>query len=251
MDTEKVDRDLYNKIAAQYAKKDLAKSSSLARKFQLISAVRPLLRERKGFDTILEVGCGPGASAKYLEGYFKKFIGVDQSDEIINCANSLFKKENIEFVVSNIKDFNFEKIADLVLIVGSLHHMTELDQIMERLKKIAKPDAFFVAIEAQRTNPIIQFVRRLRQMVDSTYSEKQHYFSPEELRQLLASHGIKVLDVEYQGYFFPPFAQVILWPQFIFAPLAFLATVVDSFIAKYFPDFLKRFSWNIVIRGQF
>jgi len=249
------DRDatLFDSIAGQYAKKDIARSSSIARKAQLLYAVGPVLKKRKTLGTIVDIGCGAGASASYLSGCFERYIGIDHSEKMIDAARALNKNvPGAEFVVSDaISAAIPANTADLILSIGALHHIEDLDTALGSIKKIAKPGAFFVAVEPQNSNPIIQSLRRIRQAVDKGYSREQVFFSEKRLKTLLAAHGITDLNAEYYGFLSPPLAQVILNPQAIFARVSLAAVRFDAWCAGHLPVFMGRFTFNIIMRGIF
>jgi SAM-dependent methyltransferase len=251
--TELQDRELFDRIAANYARKDTVGSTSHARQYQLICAVAPVLKEQGKVRLLFEMACGVGASAKYLRGRYDRYIGIDYSEKLIEAAR-IFNKDNpqAEFITANIKDADIgSDKADIILAVGALHHMIDIPKVMTSLKKIAKPGAFFVAIEPQRGNPAVQFLRRTRTKIDKSYSEKQLYFSRQELINMMADNGMTDIETEYQGYFSPPFAQVILKPQFVFIPMSGAAVLIDKAFDKILPGFLRIFSWNIMLRCRF
>jgi len=250
---EKKDQALFDDIASKFAEKDRIKSTSIARRYQLMFAVSPILKRLVTVDTIVDVACGVGAPAVYLDGLYKTYIGVDHSKEMIKAAEILcHDKPNARFITSNIKKVEIpENTADIILAVGALHHMTKLDEVMNSLRHIAKPRAYFVAIEPQRGNSIVQILRGLRTKTDSSYSPQQRYFNKSELHNLMINNGMSDIEIEYQGYFSPPFAQVVLRPQFITVPLSHLVVSLDKVLDKCLPSFLKILSWNIVVRCRF
>ena len=253
--TEQQDRELFDRIAKNYAKKDETGSSSLARQYQLMFAVRGVLEEQKHFDQIIDIACGVGAPAKYLQGYYDQYLGIDYSKNLIEAAR-VFNQGNqkASFLARNIKKIEGGQIqekGDLVLSIGALHHMTEIDEVVERLCQIAKPNAFFVAIEPQRANPFFQVLRWLRAKTDKSYSADQHFFSKKEFRELFERHRFTDIEIEYQGFFSPVFAQVVMKPQVIFIPLSKIAILLDRLLDKILPSFLKFLSWNIVVRAKF
>ena len=253
MSREKGDRLLFNEIAGQYAKKDLALSSSLARESQLLSAVKPLLDQLPSLGTVVEIGCGVGAPAKYLEGHYDHYLGIDQSEEMIKAA-ALFNQGNsrAEFIASNIKSGDFPRnTADVILSIGALHHMTELADVLRSLSRIARPQAFLVVVEPQNSNPLIQAMRHIRGLVDRAYSRQQIFFSERDLIELLADRGITVLSVDFRGFLTPPFAQVVIQPQALSGPLSRFAVLADSWLDTHLPGSLKKLSFNIVITGRF
>lgn len=251
---EKKDRSLYEGIAADYARKDRVKGTVYARKFMALSAVSPILKKIPDLGLLYEVACGAGATAQHLGGRYKQYIGIDYSAPLVNCAREFNRNiVNAEFVVMNVKDIGESSLpkADCMLTTGSLHHFTELDQVLESLKKKAQPGAYFIAVEPQRGNPLIQLLRFVRGKIDSTYSEDQRFFTKEELLSLFMQHGFTDIEFEYQGYFSPPFAQIILQPQLIFFQLSRIAVGLDRVLDRILPESMKIISWNIIIRARF
>jgi SAM-dependent methyltransferase len=253
MNREQRDQALFDKIAPYYARKDTVLSSSLARKSQLFAALQSVLRHCSHFDTVVDVGCGVGAAARYLDGLYERYIGIDQSAELIKAAVT-FNAGNhrAEFIAANIKLAAVPPhTADLVLSDGALHHMIGLDEVMECLITLAKPGAFLVAREPQNGNPFIQLLRWLRGRTDASYSREQLFFAEGQLSALLRRHGLTGLQIEYQGFCVPPFAQVVLPPQMVMTPLSRLAARMDGWLHTHLPRPLKRLSFNIVVTAVF
>ncbi|MGD1991913.1 MAG: class I SAM-dependent methyltransferase [Anaerolineae bacterium] len=253
MSREQADRALFNRIAFQYAKKDVIPSSSLARRTQLLLAMAPLFEVKPTLGTIVEIGCGVGAPARYLDGHYEQYIGIDQSEGMVDAAR-VFHQENprVSFMAENVKSGRLpQDVADVVLAVGALHHMTPLNDVMVSLNRIARPGAFMVAIEPQNGNPLIQVMRWVRGKIDPSYSQEQVFFSTEELEEIFTRHGITGLEVSFQGYLTPPFAQVIIPPQFLTVPLVRLAIRVERWLQAHLPQTLRGLSFNVVVIGRF
>jgi ubiquinone/menaquinone biosynthesis C-methylase UbiE len=253
MSSEKRDQLLFDQVAESYAKKDRVLSSALARESQLLSVVKPLLDEVPSLGTIVEIGCGVGAPAKYLAGYYDHYLGIDHSEEMIKAA-MLFNQGNprVEFIASNIKSRELPRdTADVVLSIGALHHMTQLERVLGSLIRIAKPRAYLVAVEPQNGNPVIQAMRYVRGIVDSAYSRQQVFFSESELKALFERMGITVVSVAFQGFLTPPFAQVVIQPQVLSVPVSRFAVLADLWLDTHLPTPLKKLSFNIVMVGRF
>ena len=249
---EQKDQALFDRIAWQYTRKDMIRSSLISRKQLLLDAVQPLLGQMNSLGVILDIGCGVGAPAKYLQGYYRKYIGIDQSEKMIEAAR-IFNQGNprIEFIAGNIKTLKLSgEPADVILSIGALHHMTELDLVMRSLCRLARPQGFILAIEPQNANPFIQVMRRVRGWVDKSYSQDQIFFSRDELIDLFQRNGVRNLSFDYLGYFSTPLAEVVLYPQFFFSPLSRMAADFDSWLINHLPGKLRKFSFKIAIRGQ-
>ncbi len=253
MNREQRDRALYDRIAGRYARKDSMVSSATVRRDKLLFALAPVLERGGNLGTVVDIGCGVGGPAKYLEGLYERYIGIDHSEELIKAARD-FHRHNprVEFIVANIKAEGLPRqVADLILSDGALHHMSELDKVMSSLVRLAKPGAFFVAIEPQNTNPVIMGMRRLRGLLDPAYSREQDFFSQKDLQNLFSTAGLSILAIGYQGFFSTPFAEVAMVPQALFIPVSRLASAMDRWLQGHLPAALKKFSFNIVATGQF
>ncbi len=253
MSRERRDQQLFDEIAQSYARKDIAASAAIARKYRVMCAVETILAEREDLGVLVDVGCGVGAPARYLYGRYQKYIGIDQSAELV-AAGKTFTRDlpNVEFVTGNAKETGLpNNTADVVLIVGALHHMTELDKVVGEMQRIARSGAYFTVIEPQNGNPLIQGMRRLRARLDGSYSEEQIYFAEAELTALFARSGLRDLQVRYYGYASTPFAQVILPPQFLTAPLSRLSVQADRFLTRHLPRSWRKFSFDVAVTGRF
>ncbi len=253
MTREERDQTLYDTFAQQQARKDILPASSLARRSQLFSALAPVLAQSLNLGTIVEIGCGIGAPAQYLRGHYDRYIGLDHSTQMIGAAHAFnANATQAEFITANAKLMPLPPhTADLILSIGALHHMSELDAVMQALSRLAKPGAWLVVREPQRANPLIQGLRWLRTRLDGSYSEEQIFFSQQELIGLCQRHQMSDISVEYQGYFTPPFAQVVLSPQAVTVPLSHLADKVDNWLHGRLPPLFSQLSFNLVVRAKF
>ncbi len=252
-DQEQRDQALFDQIAAHYARKDVILSSKIARRSQLLTAMTPIFAQTPQLGVVVDVGCGVGAPAVYLSGRYDKYVGIDQSAEMIDAAQ-IFNQDqtSVEFMAANIKTAVLPShTADIILSIGALHHMTGLDEVVDKLAQLAKPGAKCVVIEPQNGNPLIQLMRWIRGKIDREYSTEQLFFSEEELVSLLTRNGVSDLEIAYQGFLTPPFAQVVLNPQALFVPLSRLAVRIDDWLAQHLRGPLQKLSFNIVLIGTF
>ena len=245
------DHKLFNRIAQDYAKKDIVPSTAVVRKHKLIKSLDFLLDKKKGLGTILEIGCGVGAPSWHLEGCYDEYVGVDCSEKIIEQAELQKRNSKVKFIVSDLSNLNINLKADLIFADGVLHHITDLDILMKSLKSVAMPGAYFVAREPHRMNPIVRFLRWIRKKVDASYSEEQHFFKPSELVDLLKRNDFEDISCKFIGFFSTPFGEVILKPHWLFLRISKLTVLIDSFLEAILPHFLKSMSWDVVVRAKF
>ncbi len=245
------DRELFDKVAEDYARKDVVRSTAVVRRHKLVKCLEFLLKTRDSVGTILEIGCGVGAPSWHLEGFYDKYVGVDYSEKIIEQAQLHKVNENVRFIAADLLNLNIDVRADLVFADGVLHHISDLDKLMESLKSVAMPGAYFVAREPHRLNPIVRLLRWTRKRLDSSYSREQQFFKPAELVNLFEGHGFADISYEFMGFFSTPFGEVILKPEWLFAGVSRTAILIDSVLDKILPRFLKFMSWDVVVKARF
>jgi len=243
------DRELFNRIADKYCKKDLAGSSSVARRHRLIESIAVVPGNEP--KTILEVGCGAGFSAAYLDGKYEKFIGVDYADQLIEYANAHHSRDDVEFHASDIRDFQPSHPCDVVVMIGVLHHFDDIPEIMNLIVPMVKPGGWLIANEPQPGNPLVQLTRQIRKTVDSGYSPDQVTLSGLELTKLYEDAGLQDIRIVPQGILSTPFAEVVMSPQVLTKPLSRLACGFDRFACNAVNHgLLKCLSWNLIAAGR-
>lgn len=253
MSRETRDQAIYDDFAAHHVRKDVLPASATARRSQLFSALGDVLMDAPNLGTVVEIGCGVGAPARYLWGRYEHYIGLDHSTEMVRAARAFNAgNERASFIAANARQTPLPpQTADLILSIGAIHHMPDLDAVMAHLVTLAKPGATLVAREPQRGNPFIQGMRWLRARMEASYSEEQTFFAAAELVELFERHGLRITAVEYQGFFTPPFAQVVMNPQSLTAPLSQAAAYADNWLHNHLWPPLKPLSFNLAIRATF
>jgi SAM-dependent methyltransferase len=195
---------------------------------------------------ILEVGCGAGFAAAYLEGRYRSYVGVDQSDKLIDIARSLNGRDNVDFVATGIEQLVVSGNFDLAFMIGVLHHLTDVEAAVENIVGLLRPDGYLAVNEPQPANFAITAARRLRAHIDSSYSDDQDEISHAELTRTLEGAGLIDVTVVPQGLFSTPFAEVPVGPQLVTAPAAHLACCLDLVLEARAPRLLRRLSWSLI-----
>ena len=242
------DQALFERIAHKYCRKDLLPASRSARKCRLEQTLRVIAPNPDL--SYLEVGCGAGFAAEYLEGQFSRFCGVDYSENLIAFAKRQHSTLKADFIASNIKDYKPEHLFDVVFAIGLLHHLDDVQEGLAQMLKLLKPNGWLIANEPQPANPAISLARQIRKHVDHNYSADQKELSHDELYEAFDGLGLRSIQLIPQGLFSTPFAEVMFSPQWLVSPMATLACQADKFLERTTGKALSGLTWNIIIAGQ-
>lgn len=138
-------RETYNRIANDWHKDhsgdDWWKAGA--------DAFAALLPERA---TILEIGCGPGHTAKYFVRKGLRVTGTDISDEMISIAAGDVPEARF-FVLDIYEADTVEETFDAVYAKAVLLHMPKKDipRVLSTIRRALKPGGFlYVAVKEQR-----------------------------------------------------------------------------------------------------
>lgn len=242
------DREHFDGIADQYAGKDLVPSSRKARRLRLEHVVAHLPLEPTW--RILEVGCGAGFAATYLRGRYASYTGIDHSQELINAAVLHNSGPNVDFVAIDVADFRKGPAFDLVFLVGVLHHLENRENIMAVLGDLVRPGGFLAVNEPQPSNPFVSVARRIRAVLDRSYSDDQDEIGIDELHHLLVSAGLTEIQVIPQGLLSTPFAEVPMRPDWLMTQISGAACFADGILEPRLKGFLKSMTWNLTGVGR-
>jgi len=242
------DQALFDSIWKEYVIKDVVASSKIARRHRLRQTLKKVVLQR---DThLLEVGCAGGFSVDYLEGLYRSYTGVDYSTALIGHAIQRFVRPNTRFHAVNIKEYQPDAQFDVILMIGVLHHIDDLDYVLGRLKDMLKPGGCLIANEPHPANPLISLARAIRKRIDPRYSEDQKELEIEELERLFVNAGFENIEMHPQGVLSTPFAEVVMRPQWLARPMSGMACRLDEQLEKLPARILRPFTWNVVAIGQ-
>lgn len=242
------DRALFDRIASSYARKDLYEPSRTAR----IARLRRTL-ELGGLapDTdVLEVGCGAGFAARYLEGACRSYTGIDYSEALIGYAVKLDAGPGAVFHAADLYEWHPEERYDLIFAIGVLHHMPDIPRAMTSMLDLLEPGGALVVNEPQPANALFHGLRRVRAVLDSAYSGEQEELSESDLVGFFRDAGFVDIRTRAQGLLSTPFAEVMLRPRALARPLSALCCRIDAWLERRMQRVLRPLAWNVVVAGR-
>ena len=247
-DLEARDRALFNRISQSYARKDLVAASRAARHHRLVQTLRRI--DLSGDAAVLEIGCGAGYAATYLDGVVGSYHGLDYAGELIAYAKQNNGRLGATFLELNAKDLPQDLQFDMLFMIGVLHHLDDVPTVLRTLQNNLRPGGWFIANEPQRGNPVVRGLRWIRKKTDRNYSEDQREYSGRELKELYCAAGFENVCVFPQGLFSTPFAEVVMPAQVLAKPFSRAACVTDGWLERHLPRVMGPLAWNVVAQGQ-
>lgn len=171
-----------------------------------MSEIKELLEntiDLKSINNVLELGIGKGDFMEILTKCFdekKAFVGIDILEEYIKISLDRFKNsENIKAMKMSADNLLFKDSSfDLVCISNTLHHLQNVEEVIDEMKRVLRPDGYILIHE------MINDEQDFKQLVHvdvhhfSADIDKEngiyhnHTYSTEELKKLLTVQGLEI-----------------------------------------------------------
>ena len=139
----------------------------------------------------LSLGCGFGIIERVLRrsDFCEIIHGVDVADNAVESARKTAQAEGLDGLTYEVADLNTVQLPaetyDIVYAHAALHHIFQLEHVLDQIRKTLKPDGLLVAYEYIGPSQM-QFSRRDVELADTFLK-----LIPEGYRKLLRRKGIK------------------------------------------------------------
>jgi ubiquinone/menaquinone biosynthesis C-methylase UbiE len=112
------------------------------------------LAELKSGDTVIDIGCGPGAAARYAARQGASVIGVDPAAVMRRVARVLtLPFSRVRYVAGMAEHIPVPDASATVLwSIATVHHWQDVDAGLREARRVLQPGGRLVAIE-RRTTP--------------------------------------------------------------------------------------------------
>jgi ubiquinone/menaquinone biosynthesis C-methylase UbiE len=82
---------------------------------------------------------------------YTQIIGIDVDEQAIKTARDTIGQENVQFLVMNAEQLDFEDESfDTVSISASFHHLSNIRQVLDEMKRVLKPAGNLIIAEMHR-----------------------------------------------------------------------------------------------------
>lgn len=142
---------------------------------------------------VCDLGCGDGSILKFLSSKIKEGYGIDKKI-------SEFKGKNLHFIRGDITQaLPFEnKKFNVVLLLAVLEHLESPNSVFREIYRVLKPKGgLILTTPAPRSRFLLEFLAfKLKIISQEEIAEHKHYYSKQELIDLLEKHNFKVLKLK-------------------------------------------------------
>ncbi len=154
---------------------------------------------------ILDVGCGDGKLTACFASHLPKarMIGCDLSQPMIDYASKHYTSHNLDFIVKNAENLDFQDQFDTVISFNCLHWIKNQKRAIEAISHILKPNGniLLVATPDSPNNDFKTICRNiilsLRWIFSFVGFQSTHSFHTEaEYRELLIDSGFLIDKIE-------------------------------------------------------
>jgi 2-polyprenyl-3-methyl-5-hydroxy-6-metoxy-1,4-benzoquinol methylase len=135
-------------------------------------------------DIVIDVGCGCGVGTSILAEKAKTVIGIDDSKESIDFANTYWSRPNIDFFYLDCFQIQTEVPFDVVVAHELIEHVKDTEKLFELFGTITKKYLIFTT--PLDTDPI---------------KNKWHWrhLSLKEIKQELIKNGFKLIQEKFMN----------------------------------------------------
>ncbi len=101
-------------------------------------AIKKFLKGKQ-FKSALEVGCGPGTWTEIVKNHVENLLAVDISDTMINEAKKNVTNLNIEFLNTDIMEYNSDRKFDLIFSIRAFEYFPDQEGFINKCFEILNP----------------------------------------------------------------------------------------------------------------
>lgn len=133
-----------------------------------------IIKQVKGLDRVLDVGCGDGLLVERLSKVCGEVIGIDpHEDSIDRCEVRLNGIWNASVVQTTLNDFEDEEGFDAIVFVASLHHMDSKEAII-KAKSLLKKNGKLIIVGLVKAEGFYDHLIEVARYIPSKLSDSMH-----------------------------------------------------------------------------
>ena len=146
------------------------------------TAYYPWIRKQlANWRSILDVGCGIGTLAFYLNDGIKQIVGIDADENCIGRALSGKGQAKVDFYCCCFENYDPKRLFDAIVFVASIHHM-DMITALKKAKTILSPGGKLLIVGISKPSTLVDYsLAAVRVIPSAVISMLHHTTSSEEL----------------------------------------------------------------------
>jgi 2-polyprenyl-3-methyl-5-hydroxy-6-metoxy-1,4-benzoquinol methylase len=152
------------------------------------SAYYPWVKKKvAGCRTVLDVGCGDGSLALFLDDGTKRIVGIDPDNHSIEKACSAENRGTVEFSNCSFEDFTPNKTFDAIVFIASIHHM-DMTKALQKAKSLLTPCGKLLIVGLAKPSTTIDWALEVVRVLPSKILSAFHHIQSSEELNLSTSY---------------------------------------------------------------
>lgn len=143
----------------------------------------------KGYEDVLDVGCGSGIIDGYLARNNKYIDSIDLSKRMIETAKSIHKEENLRYFNENYYEFHENKKYDLIIIFNAYPHFLDKEKFKLKSKALLKENGRLIILHDVNRN-------RLKELHLRACDKISRILEEAEVEAKVYKDSFKIVNIE-------------------------------------------------------
>ncbi len=142
----------------------------------------------------MDLGCGAGTLVYSIAKKARKVIAIDISKSKIKRARDRYSKENIEFIQTDILQYEFDEKFDYIILSNILEHIEDRYSFLSMLKPLAK--TFLIRVPMINRSWLSKYAKEL----NLGYIDKTHKieYTLKTFQKEIESIDLKIIKFSIQ-----------------------------------------------------
>lgn len=139
--------------------------------------------------TILDVGCGDGSLALYLDDGTKRIVGIDADNHCIEKARSVENGDTVEFTCCSFEDFIQDKAFDAIVFVASIHHM-DMTKALQKARSLLSPSGKILIVGLASPSATTDWILEAARVIPSNVISSFHHMQTSEELEIKTDYNL-------------------------------------------------------------